>query len=296
MKNNQIKFIFWGTGPLAESSLFSLYQNGLIPSLVITSPNKKVGRGLEIQKNIIVTWCESKNIKVWQPESLKDLDIKNSPLGENDFDLSIVASYPKILREEILNLPKFGSLNIHPSLLPKYRGPSPIQTALLNGDTKTGITIIKLDKEIDHGPILIQKEIEIFEEDTNEKLERKCGGEGGEILTQILEPYLEGNLKLVEQDHEKATFTRKFEKAEGKIELEDSAEVLQNKFKAFLPHIPIFFLIKHKGSEFRVKITEIDLFKKETENKLAKDIIKKVIPEGKSEMNFSDFERGYLNS
>lgn len=294
MNKRQIKFIFLGTGPLAESSLFSLYQNDLIPSLVITSPNKKVGRGLEIQKNIIATWCESKDIEVWQPESLKDLDIKNSPLGEDDFDLSIVASYPKILREEILNLPKFGSLNIHPSLLPKYRGPSPIQTALLNGDTETGITIIKLDKEIDHGPILIQKEIEILEEDTNEKLERKCGGEGGEMLNQILESYLEGSLKLKEQNHEEATFTRKFEKAEGKIELEDKAEVLQNKFKAFLPHIPIFFIIQHQDREFRVKITEINLSRKESGDKLAKDIIKKVIPEGKSEMNFSDFERGYL--
>lgn len=294
MKNREIKFIFWGTGPLAESSLFSLYQNALIPSLVITSPDKKVGRGLEVKKNIIATWCESKNIKYWQPESLKDIQIKDSPLGVESFDVSIVASYPKILREEILNLQRHGSLNIHPSLLPKYRGPSPIQTALLNGDVKTGITIIKLDKEIDHGPILIQKEIQISEEDTNEKLERRCGQEGGEMLAQILESYLEGNLRLIEQNHKEMTLTKKFEKTEGKIDLEDSAEILQNKFKALPPHIPIYFLINHKEKELRIKISEIELSRDSAKNKQAREIIKKVIPEGKPEMNFSDFERGYL--
>lgn len=294
MKKKQIKFIFWGTGELAESSLFSLYQNGLIPSLVITSPDKKVGRGSKIQKNIIATWCEMKNIKCWQPESLKNLDIKNSPLGEENFDVSIVASYPKILSSEILNLPTYGTLNIHPSLLPKYRGPSPIQTTLLNGDKKTGVTIIKLDEEVDHGPILIQKEIEILEEDINKKLERKCGQEGGEMIAQILESYLEGSLKLKEQDHSKATYTKKFEKFEGEIKLEDRAEILQNKFRALPPHIPIFFFITHKEKEIRVKVSEIDLSLNSAKNKLAKDIIKKVIPEGKSEMSFSDFKRGYL--
>lgn len=294
MKNKEIKFIFWGTGPLAESSLFALYQNELIPSLVVTSPDKKVGRGLGFQRNIIATWCESKNIKVWQPESLKGVEIKNSPLGEEDFDVSIVASYPKILREEILNLTEFGSLNIHPSLLPKYRGPSPIQTTLLNGEEKTGISIIKLDKEIDHGPILIQKEIEIFEEETNEKLERRCGQEGGEMLSQILEPYLTGNLKLIEQNHKDATFTKKFDKSDGEITLETDAKLLQNKFKALLPHIPIFFFIKHKEREIRVKVSGINLSKSEAENKIAKDIIKKVIPEGKSEMLFEEFKRGYF--
>jgi methionyl-tRNA formyltransferase len=292
MQNKNIKFAFFGSGPLAESSLYNLYQNGFIPSLVITSPDKKSGRHMEIHPSIIKTWCESKNIKIWQPETLKNLEIENSPLSEK-FDVFIVASYPKILSENILNIPAHGSLNIHPSLLPKYRGPSPIQTALLNGDNTTGITIIKLDKEVDHGPILIQKEINIKDEDINEKLERKCGAEGAGMLIQILEHYLEGNINLIEQNHDLATFTRKFEKKEGEIKLEDKAKEIQNKFRAFLPHIPLFFFINHKDREIRVKVTEINLSKDFAKNKLAKDIIEKVIPEGKSEMSFQDFEKGY---
>ncbi|MEI6352538.1 MAG: methionyl-tRNA formyltransferase [Candidatus Nomurabacteria bacterium] len=293
MENKNIKFAFFGTGPLAESALYSLYKNNLIPSLVITSPDKRSGRKMELHSPIIKTWCESKNIKVWQPINFKDTEENNKYLSE-EFDVFIVASYPKILPESILNIPKSGTLNVHPSLLPKYRGPSPIQTALLNGDNTTGITIIKLDKEVDHGPILIQKEINILDEDINEKLERKCGAEGGEMILQILEHYLEGNIKLIDQDHDLATFTRKFDKKEGEIKLEDKAEDIQNKFKAFLPHIPLFFFINHKDKEMRVKISQINLIKDFAKDKLAKEIIEKVIPEGKSEMNFEDFERGYL--
>ncbi len=294
MNNKNIKFVFFGSGPLAESALYSLYQNNLIPSLVITSPNKKSGRNLELHKNIISTWCENKNIKSWQPETLKNLDINSSPLGKEKFDVGIVVSYPKILKKEILDLPASGCLNIHPSLLPKYRGPSPIQTALLNGDENIGISIMKLDAEVDHGPILIQTEMEVSDEDTNELVERKSGNFGGEMLTQILNHYIDGNLKPVDQDHAKATFTRKFEKKEGEIKLDDDAKAVQNKFRALLPHIPIFFFINHKDKEIRVKINEVNLNKNFVKNKLAKEIIKKVTPEGKSEMSFSDFEKGYL--
>ena len=294
MENKNIKFVFFGSGPLAESALYSLYQNNLTPSLVITSVDKKSGRNLELHKNIISTWCESKNIECWQPETLKGIDMQSSPLGKERFDVGIVVSYPKILKKEILNLPTSGCLNIHPSLLPKYRGPSPIQSALLNGDDKIGISIMKLDEEVDHGPILIQTEMDLAIDDINEKVERKAGSFGGEMLAQILNHYLDGSLKLIEQDHAQATITRKFSKAEGEIKLDDNAEIVQNKFKALLPHIPIFFLINHKDRDIRVKVTEIELNKDLVKSKLAKDIIKKVTPEGKSEMSFSDFEKGYL--
>lgn len=294
MENKNIKFVFFGSGPLAESALYSLSQNNLIPSLVVTSQDKKSGRNLELHKNIISAWCESKNIECWQPETLKNLDIKSSPLGKETFDIGIIVSYPKILKKEILDLPTSGCLNIHPSLLPKYRGPSPIQTALLNGDEKIGISIMKLDEEVDHGPILIQTEMDIESEDVNEKVERKAGAFGADMLAQILSHYIDGSLKLIEQDHTLATITRKFSKAEGEIKLTDNAETVQNKFKALLPHIPIFFFIKHKDREIRVKINEIELNKDFAKNKLAKDIIKKVTPEGKSEMSWQDFEKGYL--
>lgn len=298
--NKKINFIFFGSGPLAESSLYFLNQNNLIPSLVITTIDKKSGRDLKLKKNIIATWCESKNIKCFQAEKFelnknnieKFCDENNL---EKNFDIFIVASYPKILNIEILNMPKFGILNIHPSMLPKYRGPSPIQSALLNGDEKTGVSIIKLDEEMDHGPILIQKEIEIFDEDINEKLERKCGALGAELLIKILPFYIDNSLKLKEQEHEKATFTKKFIKEDGEIDFEKTSAIeLQNKFRALLPHISIFFFLNIKDKKIRIKITEINLNKNFAKNKLAKDIIKKLIPENKSEMSFEDFKRGYL--
>lgn len=210
--------------------------------------------------------------------------------------MAIVASYPKILKEEILNIPEHRTLNIHPSMLPEYRGPSPIQSALLDGKRETSVSIIKLDKDIDHGPILIQKEMEILNEDNNETLERKCGALGAELILQILIHYLEGNLKLIEQDHSQATFTRKFSKTEGEIKLEDNAEIVQNKFKAFLPHISVFFKIKHIDKEIRVKVSKINTNREFAKGKLAKEIIERVIPEGKNEMDFESFMRGYVKS
>jgi len=310
----KINFAFWGTGPLAESVLYNLSQNNFLPSLIITSPDKKVGRHFQIEKNILATWAEMKNIPCWQPTNVKDLDIKNSPLSlspnnsknsKNNFNLFIVASYPKILNPEILNIPKFGNLNVHPSLLPKYRGPSPIQTAILNGDEKTGVTILQLDAEIDHGPILIQKEVEITKQDNNVTLEKKCGLEGGQILSEILEHYINNNLKLIPQNHEQATFTRKFKTEDGEIKLEQAASVLHNKFQALLPHIPIYFSIQHQNKKMRVKITEIILTDNSAENKKelqkkamqkAEEIILKVIPENKSEISWADFQRGYLQN
>lgn len=195
---------------------------------------------------------------------------------------------------QILNLPIHGTLNIHPSLLPLYRGPSPIQTALLNSDEKIGISIIKLDKEVDHGPILIQKEIQLQDIDTNLSLEKICGQIGAELIIDISDSYLEDTLKLIPQDHERATWTYKFNKSDGEISLEDSAIEIQNKYRALLPHIPIFFFTKHKNKLIRVKITDVDLNKDALQDKVAKDIILKVIPEGKSEMTFENFKRGYL--
>ncbi len=294
MNNKDIKFIFWGVGPLAESVLYSLYQNDLIPKLVITSANKRKGRGLEIEENIISSWCKVKNIKCWQPITLKDIDLKNTPLKEDLFDIAIVASYPKILQEEILNIPKMGTINIHPSLLPKYRGPSPIQTAFINGDMNTGISIIKLDKEMDHGPIFIQKEVQIDDIDTNEQFERKIGAVGADLLNEIIIHIVEDTIRPIEQDHDIATFTHKFEKKDGQISLSDEAILLQNKFKALIPHISIYFILNHNNKYIRVKISEIILEKDKAKDKIVKDIILKVIPEGKKEMDFKDFMRGYL--
>ena len=139
----KIRYAFFGTGPLAESVLASLAREGYMPSLLVTKPDAPQGRHMTVTPPHIKTWATMNDIPVFQPESLKDLP-SDSPLHAEPFDVFIVASYGKIIPEAILNLPKKGVLNVHPSLLPQYRGPSPIESALLDGVMTTGVSIMKL--------------------------------------------------------------------------------------------------------------------------------------------------------
>ena len=212
--NESHPFVFFGTGPLAESVLASLVRNGYTPSLIITKPDAHVGRHGTLSAPHIKVWAEMKGIKVYQPETLKDLP-ENSPLLTQKFSFFVVASYGKILPEKVLDLAERGTLNVHPSLLPLYRGPSPIESALLSGQKNIGVSIMKLDKEVDHGPILVQGSVPVESEDTAGTIEVKAGMEGGALLTQVLEHYLTGTLIPKEQDHSAASFCQKIEKEMG---------------------------------------------------------------------------------
>ncbi len=282
-----IKYAFWGTGPLAESVLYSLYKNNLTPAMVITKPDSKVGRKQEVISPQIKTWCDIKGIKVYQPESLKD----NEELKEmlKDFDMSIIASYGNIIPEEILNMPRLGFLNVHPSMLPLYRGPSPIESQLLTGAKEIGVSLMKIDKEMDHGPILLQTILDIDENDTSHTVEIKSGQMGGEMLSQIFEAYTEGHLLAKEQDHTLATYCKFINKSDGEIKLEGDMENIKNKFRAFTPWPGIFFMHIHNENNMRVKVSAINFEAEDIAN-----LIQKVIPEGKSEMTFESFKNGYI--
>ncbi len=291
--NKNISFAFFGTGALAESVLASLVRNGYTPTLIVTKPDSPQGRHLQMTAPHIKTWAEMKNIPVFQPISLREIG-SDSPLHSQKFDVFIVASYGKIIPEEILNIPRHGILNVHPSLLPKYRGPSPIESALLDGCTETGVSIIKLDSEMDHGPILVQTAFTIDKEATAGTLEVSCGQLGGDLLSQILPSYIDGSLIPKEQEHSKATICKKIEKTLGEIKLNDNADDVRRKFRALTPWPGIYFFITHNEKQIRVKVTGIDLVTMIEKNDTAKNIITLVIPEGKKEMSFESFSRGYL--
>lgn len=291
--NTQIHYAFFGTGPLAESTLASLARAGYVPSLVITKPDQPQGRHMQITPPPIKVWSEMKNIPVFQPESLRELP-DDSPLHKGQFDIFIVASYGKIIPEDVLSLSKKGALNVHPSLLPLYRGPSPIESALLDGALTTGVSIIRLDSDMDHGPILAQVAFIIHPASTAGTLEVECGQIGGDLLVQSLEHYLDGTLLPKEQDHGKATFCKKITKDMGEITLETNAAIVQKKFRALTPWPSVYFFIDHQGKNMRVKVTDVDLELVGTETLTARDCIKKVTPEGRHEMTFEDFCRGYL--
>ena len=169
------------------------------------------------------------------------------------FDLFIVASYGKIIPKSVLEIPKYGTLNVHPSLLPKFRGPSPIQSFVLSGEEKTGVTIMLMDEEVDHGPILAQQELEItnhksqitnksqIQNSENSKLnarqlEEKLAELGGQMLVDAIPKWINGEIKAKEQDHNEATFTKKITKEDGLVDLEkDKPEIIYRKFLAFQP-------------------------------------------------------------
>lgn len=292
--NSKISFVFFGTGPLAESVLATLVREGFSPSLVVTKPDAPQGRHMEIKPPHIKTWCEMKDIEVYQPETLKDLP-QDSPLFTKKFDVCIVASYGKIIPERILSLPKHGFLNVHPSLLPLYRGASPIESALLDGALTTGVSIIKLDSEMDHGPILTQAAFMINPKETAGTMEVTCGQLGGELLVQSLPHYLNGTLLPKEQDHAKATFCKKIEKELGEITLSMPADEVQRKFRALTPWPGLYFFHEHKGKKIRIKVAEVNTIA-DIRGGDAKDVITEVIPEGKTRMDFESFKRGYMGS
>jgi len=300
----KITYAFFGTGALAESVLSALVHAGYMPSLVVTKPDSRSGRHMHLSSPHIKTWAEMKGVEVFQPETLQDLNTDSSTLSKGSaghalfskkFDVFIVASYGKIIPESILSLATHGALNVHPSLLPKYRGPSPIESVLLDGHMTTGVTIIKLDKQMDHGPILAQTAHTISLYANVGTLEVTCGQIGGELLVSVLPHYLEGTLIPQEQDHTQATVCKKITKELGLVLLGDDIDAVRRKFRALTPWPTLYFFVSHDGKNMRVKINEIKLVEEKDSRKI-EDYIVSVTPEGKKQMDWESFVRGYMNS
>ena len=290
--NKSIPYVFFGTGALAESVVASLMRAGYTPALIVTKPDSRQGRHMELTPPTIKVWAEMKGIKVLQPEKLNEEFIQN--LQPTTYSLFIVASYGKIIPQNILDLPQHGVLNVHPSLLPLYRGPSPIESVLLDGHITNGVSIMKLDALMDHGPILAQSAFMVNPESNAGTLEVECGQLGGELLVQVIPHYLEGTLIPKEQDHSKATICKKITKDLGLIHLYDDIDIVRRKFRALTPWPSLYFFITHGGRAMRVKVNAVDCIT-EKENKRAEDYVLSVTPEGKKQMDWESFKRGYLD-
>ena len=291
---SNIKFVFFGTSLFSVTVLETLKEHGLIPSLIVTTPDKPKGRKLVITPPPAKIWAQENNIACIQPESLKiyqKAGIRKElieKLREQEADVFIVASYGKIIPEHIFNIPKAATLNIHPSLLPKLRGATPIEGAILH-EEKTGVSIMQIDAEMDHGPIVAQKEVEIsssewpLRSDTLEKILAKIGTE---LLIYVLPDWIAGSVVAHAQDHSKATFTKKIIKEDGLLDLNADPEKNWRKIQAYHGWPGTFFFVEKNGERTRVKITDA----KFTDGKLE---ILKVIPENKKEINFSDFSASF---
>ncbi len=270
MSSQNLKFIFFGTPDVASKTLDILKEKGYIPNLIITSPDKPSGRGLEIHETPTALWAKENNIKCLKPEKITP-EFINETKPEN-YELSIVVAYGKILPEEIINKTKLGTINIHYSLLPKYRGASPLEAALLNGDKETGVSIQQMEYKLDSGGILREERINIDINDTKEGLRKTLISLGANVLCEILPQIQNREIIQKAQDETKATFCKKIKKEDGEIELSGNAQENWNKYRAFYGWPGIFFFQNGK----RIKITEAIY-----EN--GSFIIKKVIREGKKE-------------
>jgi methionyl-tRNA formyltransferase len=282
-------WVFFGTDEFSVKVLDTLCQRGLVPSLVVTVPDQPRGRKLVLSAPPAKDWAEQHRVPVVQPANLKDPEFAQSyKLQTESFDFALVASYGKIIPQNILDLPKHGTLNIHPSLLPKYRGATPLESVLLSGDEETGVTIIKLDAEMDHGPIVAQAPFGLRESKKYyEELRDELAELGANLLADNLEAYLAGTLSIKGQDHSQATFTKKISKEDGLIDLVADPELNFRKIRALTPWPGVYFYINKDGRKIRVVIKKAHL-----ENSAL--MIERVVPEGKSEMDWASFQRGYL--
>lgn len=269
---SKTNFAFFGTHHVSALTLHFLKEKGFMPSLIVSSPDKPQGRKMLIVPTLVKQWAEENNIKCIQPEKLNKEDF------ENDFDLFLVVAYGKIIAEEILNIPKYGSFNVHYSLLPKYRGASPIESAILNGDTETGISIQKMVYKMDAGPIVAQEHKTIGFDEKSEELRGQLIEDGAKLLIETIPHILDGSITETPQDEALATHCKKIKKEDGLIDLNENATKNYNKFRAYATWPRSFFFIDDK----RIIITDATL-------EDGKFIIKKVLPEGKKEISYGDF-------
>jgi len=273
VQKNKTNFIFWGTPDVASQTLEILKENGYLPSLVVTSVDAKSGRGMQMQASSTALFATANNIPCLKPDKL-DQDFALQ-LSSFDSQLFIVVAYGKIIPEEILNLPKRGSINIHYSLLPKYRGASPVESAILHGDTETGVVIQQMEFFMDKGPILAVDKTEIGKEEKAPELRKRLIKIGGNLLVTILPDLIEGKITPVPQSETGATYSKKIKKEDGLINPQEDGVLNYNKFRAYASWPRTFFFKDNK----RTIITDAML----EENKF---IIKKIIPEGGKETEY----------
>jgi methionyl-tRNA formyltransferase len=304
MENNEIKIVFIGTPEFGAIILEKLVA-GYKPILVVTAPDKPVGRKQILTPPPVKLTAEKYGIRIIQPERIKDSE---SEIRETNPDLILVAAYNQIIPKEILDIPKEGSFNIHPSLLPRWRGPSPIQFTILNGDKKTGVTIAQITEKVDAGPIIAQKEIVLEGEEAYPGLHNLLGELGGDLLTETIPKILKGEIKLKPQEEKSATYSKMIRKENGRIDWKRTASEIERQIRAFNPWPGTFFFregkrIKILKTRAQEKTNDVAYPTGKTFTSSQKElcaqtgkgilVIEKLQVEGKNEISSEEFLRGY---
>lgn len=311
MQKNREKIIFFGTADFAVPTLEALVKEGYTVVAIITTPDRLAGRKQILTPPPVKVAAQKLGLKIFQPEKLRDNPDLVEKLKNLNPGIGILAAYGKLIPSEIFNLPRYGILVLHPSLLPKYRGPSPVQTAILNGDKETGITIIKMDEEMDHGDIISSASYRISDNASFKEINDGIWHLGSNLLIKTLPDYLTGKIKPHPQDHSKATSCKLIKSSDGELKTDNTVELTYNKIRALNPDPGTYFEIEQNNKKLRLKIIETQppnylvaqplskgLFVKDGSLALGLQngylILKTVQPEGKKPMSGKDFVRGYF--
>ena len=249
------KIVFMGTPLFAVPILKSLYEKNYIIPTVYTQPPKKSQRGQKINKSLVQTAAEDCNINCRTPNTLKENKEEYEYLKQLDLDLVIVVAYGQIIPKEFLNLAKKGFINIHASLLPKWRGAAPIQRSIMNLEKETGISIMRIGEKLDTGPVCNSYRVEIEDNDNAEIISNKLSILASEKIIENIENIFEDKLTFKGQDDSKATYASKIEKSEGEIQWNDNAESIIGKINGLYPSPGAFFIFR----EERYKILKAEL-------------------------------------
>ncbi len=226
--------VFMGTSEFAVPVLQALIENNYVIQLVVSQPDRPKGRKQKILPTPVKTLASQNSLPVYQPEKLKRINCIEKLASINP-DLIVTASYGQILKRQHLEIPEKGILNVHASLLPELRGPTPVQTALIQGKSKTGVTIMLTELGIDSGPVLSQKSVEIMETDTAASLEKRLSYLGAELLINTIPEYISGNIEPVKQNHQKATYSGMLKKSDGWIDWTRSARDISFQIRGMNP-------------------------------------------------------------
>ncbi len=298
-----MRILFMGTPEFAQISLKALVDDNRNVIGVITQPDKPKGRGYEMSMPEVKVYALSKGIPVYQPETLKDGAIEDL-LGELKPDVIIVVAYGKILPEYILNFPQYGCINIHGSLLPAYRGAAPIQRAVMDGLSVSGVTSMYMEKGLDTGDMLIKKELPIEKTTTAGEYHDALAVLGGEVLLETLDALKEGTLTPKKQDDSLSSYASQLSKAEGEINWNETANAVYNKVRGLNPWPKAFSFMGKKRFviDFVYEKDECgtpgEVLRADDEGILVacgegSVLIKELKPEGKKMMKVSDFLRGH---
>lgn len=299
-----MKMVFMGTPDYAASALEALLKAGHEIVAVVTQPDKPKGRGREVQYCAVKECALKHDLKVFQPIKIKDKEAMEV-LQQYEADVFVVAAFGQLLSKEVLEMPKYGCINIHASLLPKYRGAAPINWAIIDGESQTGITIMQMDEGIDTGDMLLKEAVSIEEFDTFQSLHDKLKECGARLIVTALQQLELGQLVPEKQDDSNACYAKKIQKSLGFIDWTQEAQVIQRKIRGLNPWPSAYTLFHQKTLKIweAIVLKECSLGEPGTVHSVTKDaitvytgnlllVLKEVQLEGKKRMTVKEFLLG----